>query len=136
MLLAKAVAGDYSGSASIDTKTLWREITPDRFKGLTFISAKAEYKPEHITRVVQLSEEKTKSFLGSALTGVAGGLLLGGAGLIAGALVGGKKTLARIGIEFSDGRKVILEQSPDNAQLKCFLMYAKEAGILEQDLGF
>ncbi|BEH11233.1 hypothetical protein GSUET_28450 [Geobacter sulfurreducens subsp. ethanolicus] len=136
MLFTKAVAGDYSGDVGIKTKVMWSGISADKFQSLTFIKAKTEYKPEQIIRVVHLSEEKTKSFLGSAVTGIAGGLLLGGAGLLAGALVGGKKTLARIGVEFSDGCKVILEQEPDNAQLKCFLMYAKEAGVLEQDLGF
>ncbi|BBA70046.1 hypothetical protein [Geobacter sulfurreducens] len=136
MLLAKAVAGDFTGSTAIETGVLWGGISGEKFKGLTFIDAKAKYKPDQIVKVVQLSEEKTKSFLGSAVAGVAGGLLLGGAGLLAGALVGGKKTLARIGIEFSDGCKVIIEQAPDNAHLKCFLMYAKTAGVLEQDLGF
>lgn len=123
MLLAKAVVGDFQGSTSIDTKVLWYGTTPDKFKGITFITAKAQYNPDQISRVVQLSEEKARSFLGTAVKGAVGGLLLGGVGLLAGALVGGKNTMLRIGIELSDGKKVIIEQDADNAQLKCFLHY-------------
>lgn len=136
MLFTKAVAGDYEGNVAIETKVMWSGITPDKFKGITFMNAKILYTPEQISRVVQLSEEKARSFLGTAVKGAVGGLLLGGVGFLAGALVGGKNTVLRLGLELSDGKKVIIEQHADNAALKCFLMYAKASGVLEQDLGF
>lgn len=137
--MAKAVAGDFSGRVDIKTKSLFFSTpTADNFNGIHFPDAgsHAKYTPEQIKKVVQLSSESSKSFLGSALTGVVGGLLLGGAGLIAGALAGGKKTVARIGLEFDDGCKVIIEQEIDDKYLQCVIRYAKLNGVMEQDLGF
>ena len=136
MIFAKAVAGDYSGNTEIRIGVLWSGPKAEKFKGLHFMNEGVKYKPEQIKRVIHLSEEKTKSFLGSALTGIAGGFVLGGAGLVAGVLAGGKNTMLRLGIELNDGRKVVLEQSAGDKALQCLLLFAKASGIMEQDLGF
>lgn len=83
MIFAKAVAGDYSGNTEILIGVLWSGPKAVKFKGLHFMNEGVKYNPEQIKRVIHLSEEKTKSFLGSALTGIAGGFVLGGAGLVA-----------------------------------------------------
>lgn len=137
MVYANAIAGDYSGNTEICIGTLWSGPKSDKFYGINFLDAKGiKYEPANIKRVVHLSTESSKSFAGAAVTGIAGGLLLGGAGLIAGALVGGRKKLQKTGIEFNDGRKVIIEQTSDNKAFQCLILYAKEKGIFEQELGF
>lgn len=143
MIFANAIAGDYTGKTQICTGVLWSGPKADKFQGIDFLASKitgltsgVKYEPSQVKRVIQLSTESTKSFAGSAMAGLAGGLLLGGAGLVAGALAGGKKSLLKIGIEFNDGCKVILEQTSDDKPLQCLLLFAREKGILEQDLGF
>lgn len=143
MIFANAVAGDYYGKTSICTGMLWSGPKAEKFQGIDFLASKitglasgVKYEPSQIKRVIQLSSESSKSFAGSAMTGLAGGLLLGGAGLIAGALAGGRKSMQKIGIEFSDGCKVILEQTSDDKPLQCLLLFAREKGIIDQELGF
>ena len=137
-ILAEAVAGDHSGPTEIRIKWLWNGMTAEKFQGLHFIKERAKYEAQQIRRVVHLSEETTKTFLGSAVAGLAGGILLGGVGVLAGVLVGGKKKLLNLGVELDDGTKVVLLQSASNRPLQCLLMYAEKNGILEkrQDLGF
>jgi hypothetical protein len=137
--MAKAIAGDFAGRVDIKTtKLFFSSPAADIFKGIHFPDAgsSAKYTPEQIKKVIQLSSESSKSFSGSALTGIAGGLLLGGAGLVAGALAGGRNTISRIGVEFDDGSKVVLEQEFNDKYLQCLLLYAKSAGVMEQNLGF
>jgi hypothetical protein len=141
VIFANAVAGDYLGKNNICIGVLWSGPKAEKFDGIDFMVAKftglasgVKYAPYQLKRVIQLSSESSVS--GSAMTGLAGGLLFGGAGLIAGALAGGRKSILKIGIEFDDGRKVVLEQTPDNKALQCLLLFAREKGILEQQLGF
>jgi hypothetical protein len=138
-LLAKAIAGDYTGSTAIIVGVLWSGPKAEKFKGLQFIDHNIKYDAEQIKRVVQLPEQKVRSFLGSALMGVAGGALLGGAGILAGVLTGTKKSQFHLGIELDDGKKVVITQTPDDRSLQCMLLYVEKKGILEkkgQDLGF
>ena len=57
--------------------------------------------------VEEMSPEKTKSFLGSAGGALVGGALLGGVGLVAGALAGGNKKKIIFAAKFKDGRKFV-----------------------------
>ncbi len=137
-MLAKAVAGDYTGAVAINTGVLWTGPRADKFRGFTFIDGNVKYQSSQIRRVVYLDEEKSKSFLGSAVGGIAGGLLLGPAGLVAGTLVGGtnKKVVVNLGLEFDDGKKVILSEKSSDKGLECLILWAREQKLLEQDLGF
>ena len=66
------------------------------------------------TKLIPVSEENVKQFGGAAGFGVAGAVLFGPAGLLAGVLLGGnKKTHALIAV-FPDGTKAMIEM---NAQL-------------------
>ena len=136
-IFAKAVAGDFEGKAEIKIGVLWTGPKSGKFKGLKFDQPRQVYEPNKLTKVVHLSEESATSFLGSAARGVGGAILLGGVGAIAGVLSGsGKAKNVNLGIEFSDGKKVIINQSAKNKPLLCLMAYAKENGIYEQELGF
>lgn len=63
--------------------------------------------------VTHLTSENSKSFGGSAAAGVAGGLLLGPAGALAGALAGGNKAMASFTVELEDGRKSVGQAHPN-----------------------
>jgi len=60
-----------------------------------------------IASVEIYGEEETKSFLKSAGLGIAGGFLLGPAGLIAGTLVGGRKKRVTFAVTLKDGRRIL-----------------------------
>lgn len=53
------------------------------------------------------TEESTKRFGRAAVAALAGGLLLGGAGLVAGAFVGGNKKTVTFELRLADGRGVL-----------------------------
>jgi hypothetical protein len=58
------------------------------------------------------SEESVKKLGGTVGWGAAGGLLLGPVGLLAGLLLGGKKTKVTFIAKFKDGRKLIATTDP------------------------
>jgi hypothetical protein len=58
------------------------------------------------------SEENVKKLSGAVGWGAAGGLLLGPAGLLAGLLLGGKKTTVTFVAKFKDGRRLIASTNP------------------------
>ena len=136
MIFPKVLAGDFEGSVEIKIGPLWTGPKASKFKGFR-MQPGIKYKPEDIKRVVYLSDEISKSFLSGAVRGVAGGLLLGGVGAVAGVMSAGSKTkITNYGVELLDGKKFIMAQSPNNKLLMCMLAYAKERGIYEHDLGF
>lgn len=136
MIFPKVIAGDFEGRVEIKIGALWAGPKASKFKGFN-MQPGHKYKPEDLRRIVYLSEESSKSFLSGAVRGVAGGLLLGGVGAIAGVMSAGNKTkLANYGVELVDGKKFIMAQSPKDKVLLCMLAYAKERGIYEHDLGF
>jgi len=136
MLLSNAINGDFSGKVAMEIGALWDGPDADKFKGVKFMNGNAFYLPRQIKRVVQLEAVQNSSMGKSIVKGIAGGLLFGGIGAIAGAASGGKVNMVRYGIEFTDGKKVIIENTPDEKSLECFLLYVKRAGIFEQNLGF
>ena len=139
MLTTKAVQGDYLGSALIKIGALWNGPEADKFKGIEFFESKAKHTPDEIVKVVKLESGESTS-AGAAITkGLAGGLVFGLAGVIAGAANGGKVAVERYGIEFTNGKKVIIEQEPNDKLIQCLILYAKKKGIYEEkkpDLGF
>jgi hypothetical protein len=136
MLLCDVVNGDFSGKVSMDSGMQWHGPEASKFKGITFIHGNIHYAPGDIKRVVQLESAQSSSMGKSIAKGIAGGLLFGGIGAIAGATSGGKVNMVRYGIEFKDGKKVIIENTPGADALAAFLLYIKQERIFEQNLGF
>lgn len=64
---------------------------------------------DQIAAIEQVTDANRTSIAGAAGWGAAGALLLGGAGLVAGALLGGKKQRHIVAVRFLDGRSVLLE---------------------------
>jgi len=64
---------------------------------------------DQIENLEVVTEENKTSVLGKAAWGAAGGLLLGGVGLLAGVLGGGNSKQLLLAVEFKDGRKTLLE---------------------------
>ena len=69
---------------------------------------------EDVVSIKQLSEESSRSFLGTAAKGLGGLILLGPLGLLAGVLTKKKKTTIFLGIEFNDGNKIICSINKDS----------------------
>lgn len=136
MLLSNAINGDYSGKVVIKIKALWAGPEADKFIQIEFLDQGKTYFPYQLKRVVQLENTQIKSMGKSLAKGIAGGILFGGIGAIAGAVSGGNKNLSHYGIEFSDRKKVIIENEPNDKSLQCLILYAKQQGIFEQNLGF
>ena len=139
MLTPKAVQGDYLGSVIIKIGTLWKGPEADKFKGIEFYESKAKHTPDEIVKVVKLESGESNSTGAAISKGIAGGLVFGLAGVIAGAASGGKVSVERYGIEFTNGKKVIIEQEPNDKILQCLILFAKAKGIYEEkkpDLGF
>ncbi len=64
-------------------------------------------KPSEIARLEEASEESVVSIGGAAGWGIAGSVLLGPAGLLAGLILGGKGKDTTFVCEFKDGRKFL-----------------------------
>ncbi len=127
----KVLAGDYEGSAQIKFGVLWTGPKADKFRGIQFGSPSKTYAPNEISRFKPLDAETTKTFLRTAASGVIGGVLLGPAGLLAGVLVGGKKITDRYGIEFTDGKRVIVKGNPRDKAFRCLLLFVEASNKLE-----
>lgn len=63
-----------------------------------------------------LNTENKTSVLGKAAWGVAGELLLGPVGALAGILAGGNKRKVVIAIEFTGDRRALVECTPDDCK--------------------
>ena len=70
----------------------------------------------NIESVEVITEENKKKFAGSAGWGLAGGLLLGPLGLLAGALAGGNKKEIAFAVYLKDGRKFMAKADPKTYQ--------------------
>ena len=69
-----------------------------------------------------LDEEKSKSFMGSAGVGLAGAVVFGPLGLIAGALAGGNKTTGVFGLTFklNDQEVKLVVKTSNKDEIRCF----------------
>lgn len=71
-----------------------------------------------VERVELVTEENKVNFVGAAGWGIVGGLLTGGIGLLAGALLGGRGKKVFAAMKWKDGSQFLLEGNPkDIAQL-------------------
>jgi hypothetical protein len=79
----------------------------------TFKLSNTESIPSTELEYLALANEETVKKLGGTVGwGAAGGLLLGPIGLLAGLLLGGKKTKVTFVAKFKDGRKMIASTDP------------------------
>jgi hypothetical protein len=69
--------------------------------------------PRDILSIELVTQEHVKSMAGKAAWGIAGGLLLGGVGALAGVLAGGEKNQITVLVTHRDGRKALLRGKPD-----------------------
>jgi len=80
-------------------------------------SSKEEIKlSANIERIEIMTEEKAKSFLGSAGLGIVGGLVFGPIGALAGILAGGNKREVCFACYLKDGRKFMAITDPKTYQ--------------------
>ena len=111
----KVIAGDYAG----------RPVTS--FLGVVQIST-LDFKPRVIDKSTVesyelVTDEHRKSASSGAIRGLVGHFLLGGAGLIAGALSAKSKGIYTIAIQFKDGKRSLIEVDDKiykNIIKKCF----------------
>ena len=73
----------------------------------SLVVEKEVIKPSEIEEVSIATEETVKRIGGAVGWGIAGGLLLGPAGLLAGLLLGGKSKEATFVLKLRDGRKIL-----------------------------
>lgn len=97
----KVVAGEYKGKDVLTTLGTVQIVT-GLFK--TIILDK-----KMVENYEVLSGEHHKSMASGAVRGLIGGFLLGPAGLLAGGLSAKKKGVFLVAIEFTDGKKSLLE---------------------------
>jgi len=94
------LAGDFrKGSATLAGRTL--RLPPSE-----------SVHAAEIASLEAVGQASGKSFGGSAAAGLAGGLLLGPVGLVAGALAGGNKNAVTFQLTLRDGRRVLGSAKP------------------------
>ncbi len=97
-------------------------IDPSWSKGFVIVCGKGfrsrKYLPDDISTMQQIDEETYRSAGGDAGWGIAGGVLTGGVGLLAGAAFGGRRRgQATYLIHFNDGKHVAFRET-DKSSLK------------------
>jgi len=101
MASVKIHAGDFlQGHCEYDAGTLRLRTNEHRFLGEKIDAAR-------LTSLEQATEESVNRLAGRMGWGVAGGALLGPAGLLAGLLMGGRKKEVTFVAVFDDGRKML-----------------------------
>lgn len=97
------LAGDFtSGRLGRKKLVLKRKLTLGSF--LRTLSAWEKVPVREIESLQLATEESTKRFGAAAAAGLVGGVLLGGAGLVAGAMAGGNKNTVTFELRRADGR--------------------------------
>jgi hypothetical protein len=96
MATDKVIGGDYEG---YQITSMLGQISLS--KGFSSVPLNKQ----NVDRVEIMTEESKKKFLGAAGLGIAGGLLLGPLGLVAGALAGGNKKEVCFACYLKDGKK-------------------------------
>ena len=125
----KIIGGDFQGIVFVKHTTLWTGPHAKYFTGLEILGAGKVYAASDIKRVKVLSEQE--SMAGAGAAALAGGVLLGPIGAIAGGL-GARKSTAVYGVEFNDGKKVILKrEGPETKSHKVFTNYVEENCLLD-----
>lgn len=78
---------------------------------------------DKIKSIDHVTDENKTSVMGKAAWGAAGAVLLGPVGLLAGVLGGGNVQKRVVSMEFTDGRKVLLECTPDDFKALLSVQY-------------
>lgn len=121
----------------IKTSVLWT-VSAKRFLGIGFHDPTAIYSPLEIKRLKELRTEHASNMGTAVGAAMIGGAILGPAGLVAGAAVGGNTKKSLYGIEFLDGKKAVFEVEAVNGSgqekaFRCMYLYARGAGLVEID---
>lgn len=98
----RVIKGDYAGSQIVGGGVANAAISLGIIKQLRLNSSTVE-------SYEVIADEHNKSAASGAIRGMVGGALLGGAGMIAGALSAKEKGIYTISIQFKDGKKSLLE---------------------------
>ena len=88
------------------------------------------YFPKDIRAITEIDEEQYRSAGGAAAWAIAGGVLTGGIGLLAGAAIGGRRR--RVGtylIVFEDGAFIAIEERRKQFVKKLNVLVAKKAMV-------
>ena len=125
------IGGDFIGKGSLRFGVLWFGPSPRKFKGFKFSKPRKRYSRSDVVKVTEMGQEQAKSFVGASAAAGAGALLLGGIGLVAGALAGGNKHKIIVGVEFADGKKAAFSIKPNNKPYACLKLYAIKKNLLE-----
>ena len=100
------LAGDFTaGRLGRKRLVLKRKLTLGSF--LRTLSAWEKVPIREIESLQVATEESTKRFGTAAAAGLVGGVLLGGAGLVAGAMAGGNKKTVTFELRLVDGRGLL-----------------------------
>jgi hypothetical protein len=89
----------------------------------SFLGGNVKYPKSKIVSLEVSGGEQTKQISGTAAGALVGGVLLGGFGVLVGALAGGNKNQTIFAVAFSDGKKVLLEMKTKDfskIQALCF----------------
>ena len=125
------IGGDFIGRGGLRFGVLWTGPRAGKFKGFKFSKPRKKYSHKEVVKVTEISQEQAKSFLGASAAAGAGALLLGGIGLVAGALAGGNKHRVIVGVEFKDGKKAAFSINPKNKPYACLKLFASKKGLLQ-----
>ena len=74
---------------------------------------------DEIEDVQIVTENNKKSLTDAAIVGAAGGLVLGGVGVLAGVLAGGNSKEIIVSLKLTDGRRALLECKPKEFEALC-----------------
>lgn len=96
------IAGDYKGNVCISLSNGKIGMATGLFKSM-------EFNKETVKSYEVVTEETAKSVSSGIARGIVGGILLGPAGMIGGALLAKNKGMHQVAIEFSDGKKSLVE---------------------------
>ncbi len=91
------------------------------------------YRLDQIKRGKELDEQAQQSFIGTFLKSYVGLVLLGPAGLLAGALSKKKVKSSVIGLEFTDSKKIIIILEKHKEAYEILLRSLNEKGLFEID---
>lgn len=98
----KVIAGDYVGKQVLGGGVAQAGISIGFMKQLYLNKTTVE-------SYEVISDEHQKSAVSGAAKGIVGGVLLGGVGMIAGAMSAKEKGVYTVAIQFKDGKKSLLE---------------------------
>ena len=98
----KVIAGDYVGKQVLGGGVAQAGISIGFVKQLYLNNTTVE-------SYEVISDEHQKSAVSAAAKGIVGGALLGGVGMIAGAMSAKEKGIYTVAIQFKDGKKSLLE---------------------------